>query len=138
MELLYLRWWTLHHKAATHIILTLVLVKCGLLLRCREEHWILRYIHRPKSLNKCLLLILHVWVMNVRVLFESVPASHHHAVAAGVVLGLGLICLIEEHIIPTLIVAILLSLIQLLLRRPILIEGGHVSIAELSHQAIIV
>jgi hypothetical protein len=76
--------------------------------------------------------------MNVRVLLEAVPTTHHHAVVSGVILGLGLICLVEEHIFSTLAVAILLSLIQLLLRRHVLIEGAHVSISILSHQAVII
>jgi len=84
------------------------------------------------------LLILHVRVVNVRVLFEAVPATHHHAITSRVVLGLCLISLIKEHIIPALVVPVLLGLIQVLLLRGILIKGAHVSTSELRHQAIVI
>ena len=79
----------------------------------------------------------------MRVLFEAhaATASKHHAIATyGVIFGLILICLIEEHVVVTAlasVVHVLLCLIHLLLLLVVL-ECAHVPVAVLCHQAVIV
>ena len=79
----------------------------------------------------------------MRVLFEAhaATASKHHAIAPyGVIFGLVLICLIEEHVVVAAlasVVHVLLCLIHLLLLLVVL-ECAHVPVAVLCHQAVIV
>ena len=78
----------------------------------------------------------------MRVLFEAhaATASQHHAIATyGVIFGVVLICLIEEHVVAALasVVHVLLCLIHLLLLLVVL-ECAHVPVAVLCHQAVIV
>jgi hypothetical protein len=79
----------------------------------------------------------------MRVLFEShaATASQHHTIATyGVVFGLVLICLIEEHVVVAAlasVVHVLLCLIHLLLLLVVL-ECAHVPVAVLCHQAFII
>jgi len=78
----------------------------------------------------------------MRVLFEAhaATASQHHAIATyGVIFGVVLICLIEEHVVATLasVVHVLLCLIHLLLLLVVL-ECTHVPVTVLCHQAVIV
>ncbi len=79
----------------------------------------------------------------MRVLFEAhtATAAHHHAMATtyGIIFSLILICVVEEHVVPALaaIVPVLLGLVHLLLLLVVL-EGAHVPIPVLCHQAVIV
>jgi hypothetical protein len=72
----------------------------------------------------------------VRILLEASASSHHHRVTTvcRIVFCLVVIGIIEKHIVSTLIVSILLSLIEL----PLLVVTGHIPIVSESHQAVIV
>ena len=89
------------------------------------------------------LLVLHVGILNMRVLFEAhtSTASYHHAMATTyrIIFSVVLICFVEEHVVPALAanLPVLLGLIHLLLLLVVL-EGAHVPVPVLCHQAVIV